>query len=155
MTHLIPTGRPRLDAAIRAESIRQVRRQWAANVTRFDAAGMSSLSLDDAEATPEDLAVVYDAGEDVLRDITITASYDAAKRILARLVGFPETVEGPTWAYNQGEGWDTFGFYLTVPDGTCWQFPTRGPEGIPADGEITDPREALIAALLSASGDAS
>ena len=142
----IPRGIPRLDAAVAEAAERITRRQWAANVARFKVAGMGYLSLDDPEATPEKLSVVFLGCEDVIRDLSLPESYDGAKRMLAGLLGWPETARDRlAWFWGQRDGdhgwmlWDHPGIYCAVIDfAPC--------------AASDDPRAALISALVAVAG---
>lgn len=80
--HLLPAGIPRLDEALESVAVAD-----AMTVTRSPAPSVHAIR----------------AARERCRDLSTPSSYDAAKRILARLVGWPETVEGPTFhAFGAG-----------------------------------------------------
>ena len=59
-----------------------------------------------------------------------------------------------SWSFEHGDGWDTYGWYLTNEHGECWQFSTRRPIGVESVEQIyteTDWNAALDLAIKSIS----
>lgn len=137
-SHILPTGNAGIDTEIRVIAEQAVRDRFA------------GCEIPPNAPTREWLA---DIEEKRLRDFSRLPSFDAGKRLLARLLGWAETVEGPTWERHEK---------ITRHDETCWRLTGQHGEcrfgdfqnaarfrAVPDAANIIDPREALIAALLS------
>ena len=68
-------------------------------------------------------------------------AYDACKRVFSRILGWPETVDGPTWTRRSGHGW------VLAIQGRERLFPFAE-IGQGGASVLDDPRDALIATLL-------